>query len=173
VSPNHTPAPDDDPALRDTLKRCSPATYYAACKFRASGDVEQLRTVVLGVVERFVERELREKLHGAMPDVLALRLREDLGLDSLTMMEVVMIAEEVLPITISNEELTRLRTVGAVQAFLIEKVQSTTAATDAAPRADGTLQNWDLAAVGEQVRQIEARNPAPLNPLADHRPNHA
>ena len=77
--------------------------------------------MVLGVVERFVERELRPKLVHAHD---ALRLREDLGLDSLTMMEVVMIAEEVLQITVSNEELTHLRTLGDVQSFILAKTVS-------------------------------------------------
>ncbi len=173
MSPNNTPAPDDDPALRETLKRCSPATYYAACKFRATRDPELLRAVVLGVVERFVERDLRGKLQGASEEVMALRLREDLGLDSLTMMEVVMIAEEVLPITISNEELTRLRTLGSVQQFIVDKVATGRPPAAADTSVSPAIPTWDLAAVGEQVRQIEARGTAPLHPLADHRPNHA
>ena len=173
VSPNHTPAPDDDPVLRETLKRCSPATYYAACKFRASGDVAQLDAVVLGVIERFVERELRAKLHGAPAEAHALRLREDLGLDSLTMMEVVMIAEDVLPITISNEELTRLRTLGTVQAFIAEKVREPRAVAESAAAPAVAAENWNLAAVGEQVRELEARTAPTINPLVEHRPNHA
>ena len=112
--------PEDHPDLREALKRCSPATYYAACKFRKTGEAEHLRAVVHGVIERYVERELRVKL-SAPND--ALRLREDLGLDSLTMMEIVMVAEDVLPISITNEELTRLRTLGDVQAFFVSKVR--------------------------------------------------
>lgn len=173
MSPNHTPAPDDDPVLRETLKRCSPATYYAACKFRASGDVEHLSPVVLGVIERFVERDLRKKLHGATADVLALRLREDLGLDSLTMMEVVMIAEEVLPITVSNEELTRLRTLGSVQSFIAEKVRTPRLVAESADSEGPAIENWNLSAVGEQVRQIEARATPTVHPLIEHRPHHA
>jgi acyl carrier protein len=121
VSPNHDPSPEDDPVLRDALKRCAPATYYAACKFKAFHRADDLRVVVLGVIERFVERELRPKLQHADD---SLRLREDLGLDSLTMMEVVMIAEEVLNITVSNEELTHLRTFGEVHAFILMKTMS-------------------------------------------------
>jgi acyl carrier protein len=121
VSPNPEASPEDDPALREALKRCSPATYYAACKFKTFRRTDDLRVVVLGVVERFVERELRQKLAHADD---TLRLREDLGLDSLTMMEVVMIAEEVLQITVSNEELTHLRTLADVQSFILAKTLS-------------------------------------------------
>ncbi len=54
-----TPTPQDDPALRETLKRCSPATYYAACKFRQTANPDDLRILVTGVIERFVERSNR------------------------------------------------------------------------------------------------------------------
>lgn len=167
-----TPPPEDDPVLRETLKRCSPATYYAACKFRANGDPDALRAVVLGVVERFADRERRPLLQADAATVGALRLREDLGLDSLTMMEVVMIAEDVLRITISNEELTRLRTLGAVQTFIVEKATGTLPAP-ALPLSASDSNPWDVSAVGDQVRQIEARSAAPLAPLIEQRPNHA
>jgi acyl carrier protein len=170
VSSNSETIPADDPPLRETLKRCSPATYYAACKFRANGHVEDLHIVILGVVERFVERDLRAKLQEAPEHVTALRLRQDLALDSLTMMEIVMIAEEVLQITISNEELTKLATLGEVQRFIAAKV--------AEPRVDrpadsGAVEAWNVAAVAEHVREIEKRGAPTLNALPEHRVNHA
>lgn len=117
----------DHEALREALKRCSPATYYAACKFRQHGDVTQLPAIIVGVIERYVERDQRTKLQDA-PE--RLRLREDLGLDSLTMMEVVMLAEEVLAISVSNEELTRLQTIGDVQRFMLAKLTDPARPTD-------------------------------------------
>lgn len=155
--------PEDDPVLREALKRCSPATYYAACKFKKSGHAEDLNAVVLGIVERFIERELRAKLSDGSD---ALRLREDLGLDSLTMMEIVMIAEDVLPISVSNEELTKLRTLGDVQAFVLAKVTQP-AADKTAVKERTENGSWDIAAVGEDVRRIEAnvaRSASPLSP---------
>jgi len=110
----------DNDHLREALKRCSPATYYAACKFRQSRDATQLPIIIVGVIERYVERELREKLHHSPQ---SLHLREDLGLDSLTMMEVIMLAEEVLPISVSNEELVKLRTIGDVERFISAKLR--------------------------------------------------
>lgn len=171
MSPNQNPSPDDDPVLRETLKRCSPATYYAACKFRAHGGTEDLRAVLVGVVERFVERELRAKLQAPRETLRSLRLSQDLGLDSLTMMEIVMLAEEVLEITISNEELTRLSTLGQVQDFVEAKIAS----PSNSPRAtvSARADEWNVAAVGEQVRQIEARSAAPIRPLAEQHPHHA
>lgn len=146
--------PEEDPALREALKRCSLATYYAACKFRKTGCREDLRMVILGVIERFVERDLRPKLATADD---SLCLSADLGIDSLTMMEIVMIAEDVLHISVSNEELTHLRTLGEVQRFIMAKAErsSATGRGASASTDDGA---WDLTAVGEEVRQIEARS---------------
>ena len=125
VHSNLEPILEEDPVLRESLKRCSPATYYAACKFRATGDPGALRTVLGGVIERFVERDLRAKLAGPADTLPALRLREDLGLDSLTTMEIVMLVEEVLRLTIANEELTRLHTLGEVHDFISAKLAAT------------------------------------------------
>ena len=170
MSPHQASLPDDDPVLREALKRCSPATYYAACKFRANGHPDDLRAIVLGVVERFVERDLRAKLHGPAEAVDALRLNQELGLDSLTLMEIVMIAEEVLPITISNEELTRLGTLGQVQHFIAAKV-----AAPQPPRAplSPDADDWNVAAVGEQLRPLEAPTSRRLHPLPSQSPNRA
>jgi acyl carrier protein len=122
VSSTNDPATLDDPELREALKRCSPATYFAACKFRQTGDTTHLPAIIAGVVERYVERDLRVKLREGD----TLRLREDLGLDSLTMMEIVMLAEEVLRISISNEELTHLKTLADVGQFFASKLREIT-----------------------------------------------
>jgi acyl carrier protein len=108
-------------ALHEALKRCSPATLAAACAYRRTGNPEHLATVVTGVVERFVERELRPKVTSGDEN---LRLVEDLGIDSLTMMEIVLLAEDVLSISVSNEELIKLRTLGEVRRFVMTKAQA-------------------------------------------------
>lgn len=111
----HTAVPGDAAHLREALKRCSPATFEAALAFRTTGDYSRLPAIVSGVIERFVERELREKLVAPSDD---LRLVEDLGLDSLTLMEIVILTEDVLPVTINNDELRHLRTLGHVRLFV-------------------------------------------------------
>jgi len=60
---------------------------------RRTGNPEHVPAVVIGIVERFVEPDLRIKLKDADDD---LRLIEDLGIDSLTMMEIVILVEDVL-----------------------------------------------------------------------------
>src|SRR3954469_8967423 len=95
-------APEDETALREALKRCSPSTFEAAVQYRKTGNPEHVPAVVIGVVERFVEPDLRTKLKDADDD---LRLIEDLGIDSLTMMEIVILVEDVLQMSVNNDEL--------------------------------------------------------------------
>jgi len=113
-------APDDESALREALKRCSPSTFEAAVQFRKTGNADHMPAVVIGVIERFVEPDLRAKLKDADDD---LRLIEDLGIDSLTMMEIVILVEDVLQLTINNDELRNLRTVGDVKTFIDCKIR--------------------------------------------------
>jgi 3-hydroxyacyl-[acyl-carrier-protein] dehydratase len=113
-------APDDEAALRESLKRCSPSTFEAAVQFRKTGNADHMPAVVIGVIERFVEPDLRSKLKDGDDD---LRLIEDLGIDSLTMMEIVILVEDVLQLSINNDELRNLRTVGDVKTFIDCKIR--------------------------------------------------
>lgn len=144
-----TPTPQDDPALRETLKRCSPATYYAACKFRQTANPDDLRILVTGVIERFVERSNRAAIASGSD---TLRLRENLGLDSLTMIEIVILAEEVLPLTVANEELAQLHTLGDVQTFIARKVAAARSAPRPAPAPASS--DWDVTIVQEHIQHI-------------------
>jgi 3-hydroxyacyl-[acyl-carrier-protein] dehydratase len=111
--------PADDAHLRDALKRCSPSTREAACEFRRTGSPDHLPTIVHGLIEHYVERGARAKLSRSDD---ALRLIEDLAIDSLTMLEIVFLAEDVLQISIDNEELRPFRTVGDVKKFIASKL---------------------------------------------------
>ena len=112
------PATPETPetALRNSLKRCSPATIDAALQFRATRDPALVPAIVIGIIERYTEPDLRPKLHvEAIDDI---RLIDDLGIDSLTMMEIVILVEEVLQVQIRNEELRDLRTIGDIKVFV-------------------------------------------------------
>ncbi len=111
---------DDEVALRETLKRCTPAAVEAAVNYRKTRDASLVPAVVIGVIERFVEADIRPKLRQGDDD---LRLVEDLGVDSLTMMEIVILVEDVLQMQINNDELRNLRTVGDVKTFIDCKVR--------------------------------------------------
>ena len=109
----------DDAQLRDTLKRCSPSTREAACEFRKTGRVDCVPAIVNGLIEHYVDPDVKAKL--TQPDD-HLRLVEDLAIDSLTMLEIVFLAEDVLQISIDNEEIRPFRTVGDVKAFLADRL---------------------------------------------------
>ena len=126
---------EDDAKLGETLKRCAPETRDAARRFRQTGDFAYLPAVVRGVIARYVESERRPLLETAKSE---LRLIDDLGIDSLTMMEIVMLTEEVLPITISNEELRHLRTLGEIEQFITSKLRG-----ERPPQASGSA-SWYL-----------------------------
>ncbi|HEU5079747.1 MAG TPA: acyl carrier protein [Opitutaceae bacterium] len=115
----------DEANLRDALKRCTPAAIDAALSFRRTGEMRYVPAAVVGIIERYVEREHRWKLRTREDEI---RLVEDLSIDSLTMMEIVLLTEEVLLITIDNDELRDLRTLGDVHRFIEQKIGSGKAA---------------------------------------------
>ena len=104
--------------LKELLKRCPAGTYEAALKFRKTKDAAQIETIVMGIIDRHLEPDQREILANSDD---SLRMYEDLGMDSLTMLEVVMLVEQTLHVSIDNEELRDLRTVGDVKAYLNAK----------------------------------------------------
>lgn len=123
IAPAKPFAPEDEVALREALKRCSPSAFESAVQYRKTGNPEHVPAVVIGIIERFVEPDLRMKLKDADDD---LRLIEDLGIDSLTMMEIVILVEDVLQMSINNDELRNLRTVGDVKTFIDCKIRGLT-----------------------------------------------
>ena len=112
-------SPEADAGLRELLKRCSTATLAAAREFRRTGDTEQLPVIVRGIIERCAPSEMQERLKKSGD---GLRLVQDLGIDSLAMMEMVLLLEEVLEISINIEELRPVRTLGDVTRFIEHKV---------------------------------------------------
>jgi 3-hydroxyacyl-[acyl-carrier-protein] dehydratase len=112
-----TPLPPQDEAdLRERLRRCGPETVEAVLAYRQEGNPSRLPEAVLGMLQRFVEPDMRPRLAG--PGADDLRVMEDLGLDSFSLLELVALVEDVLKISISTEELRGLRTVGDVKTFV-------------------------------------------------------
>ena len=106
--------------LKDLLKRCPLGTYEAALAFRKNKDIDQVEVIVLGIIDRHLEPEQREILADSDD---TLRMYEDVGMDSLTMLEVVMLVEQTLEVSIDNEELRDLRTIGDVKSYLNAKAK--------------------------------------------------
>ena len=104
--------------LRNALKRCRPEVIAAVIEFRETKNPVLLPLIVTGVIERFVEPEQRHLLRTGNS---RLRLSEDLGLDSLTLMEIVLLTEDVFHITINSDEMRNLCTLGEIRGFVIAK----------------------------------------------------
>ena len=127
------PLTDEQAAeIRAALKRCRPETIDAALRFRASGDPTEIPVIVYGIVERHLAPEVSQKLdlHHVEEGT---RLVEDLGIDSLTMLEIVLSIEETMAMRIENEELKDLRTLGDVKTFIGQKLAVGTGA-EASPK---------------------------------------
>jgi len=114
------PDPTVEEDLKELLKRCPVGTYEAALAFRKTKDISQVEIIVMGIIDRHLEPEQREILADSDD---TLRMFEDLGMDSLTMLEVVMLVEQTLEVSIDNEELRDLRTIGDVKAYLNAKAK--------------------------------------------------
>ena len=112
--------PNLEEDLKELLKRCPVGTYEAAYEFRKNKDISQVEKIVMGIIDRHLEPEQREILSDSDD---TLRMYEDLGMDSLTMLEVVMLVEQTLEVSIDNEELRDLRTIGDVKAYLNAKAK--------------------------------------------------
>ena len=105
--------------LKDALKRCPEGTFEAAVKFRETGDASLVEPIVIGIIKRYLEPEMRPKIDEATDNTL---LMEDLGIDSLTMMEVVILVEETLGVSFDNDELREIRSYGDMRDFMTSKV---------------------------------------------------
>lgn len=105
--------------IEKSLKRCSDATVAAALRFEETHNLDELPAIILGVLERDAANPKPEGVAAATDDA---RLIEDIGMDSFGMIEVVMTAEEVLGITVANQEMNDIRTLGQLKAFLRTKL---------------------------------------------------
>lgn len=110
---------EDEAVLRDALKRCSEQTIEKAVEFRKTGNPELVGPVVMGIIERFLEPEKRAALKSA-PD--SAKMIEDLGLDSLTMVEIVLAVEDAVGMSIDNDDIQKLKTLGDIKNYIKEKV---------------------------------------------------
>jgi 3-hydroxyacyl-[acyl-carrier-protein] dehydratase len=106
--------------LRESLKRCPERAIEAAIQFNQTRDPDLVPAIVMGIIERFVEPDVRPVIREGNDQT---RLLEDLGIDSLLMVEIVILVEETLGIHIENEELRNLRSLGDIKAYLDAKIK--------------------------------------------------
>ena len=132
--------------LKQALRRCRPEVFDAVVKFRNEGDNAQVPTIINGIIERYLPAESKLSIAETTD---ATRLAEDLGIDSLTMLEIVLTIEESLGFRIEDSELRGVRTMGDVKDFLGKKLSG---GTDEAA-ASGASRSYTREAIAAIVPQ--------------------
>lgn len=100
---------------KEVLKRCPSGTFEALLEFRSEGDLKALEVFIVGVLKRHVEPEYESLLDGERAQ---LSFVDDLGVDSMTMMEVVMMVEECLDIRLENQHLMQIQTFSDLDQYI-------------------------------------------------------
>jgi 3-hydroxyacyl-[acyl-carrier-protein] dehydratase len=108
---------------KQSLDGFPPHVVDAYLKF-AEGNAEALDTVVLGVLHFYLAKKPATDLRD-MPGTT--RLIDDLGCDSLTMMDMVFMVESLFDIKIDDAELTKIVTLDDLRRRLRDHVSGSTA----------------------------------------------
>ncbi|HEY3757257.1 MAG TPA: acyl carrier protein [Opitutaceae bacterium] len=116
-----TPASETPPDTESAsaLLRHFPADVVAAFdRFRETGEPAAAEIVVFAVIrDHMVDRAAAANAQFARPQVLI----DDLGFDSMAISEMVFFFEDLFLVTIANEEILRVRTVGDLCDFVRAK----------------------------------------------------
>lgn len=112
---------EQEAKLRESFKRCSPATIEAILQFREQRDPSVVMVIVHGIIERYLKLEPGREL-ARYPG--STRLGEDLGIDSLTMLEIVMSIEEALEFRIEDADARSIRMMGDVRKYVEDRVHN-------------------------------------------------
>ena len=101
--------------LKDLLKRCPEGTFDSLMLYHEKRDLAALETFIVGVLKRHIEPEYEQLLEG---ERAGLSFIDDLGIDSMGMMEIVMMVEECLDIQLENRELMQIHTFSDLDSYI-------------------------------------------------------
>ncbi len=107
--------------IQESLVGFPPRVTEAYLAFAEHGDMASLDVVVLGVLQFYLAKKPKESLD-SLPGTT--RLVEDLGCDSLTMMDTIFMAETLLEIKINDAELARMATLDELRGYIQREVKS-------------------------------------------------
>ncbi len=102
----------------DKLRRLPPSATEDFLSFKGKGDEEALTRLIIAVLTDHSPDKAKAVTQWG-PE---LRLIEDIGFDSLAIAETVFFFEDLFQISISNEEIMQVRTLGELRAFVKTKV---------------------------------------------------
>jgi len=113
--------PSSPPSPTDPVDRIRhfPADVIASfVHYRTTGDAAALDPVIVAILNDFIPTKPEQPLGDLAGST---RLMEDLGFDSLAITEVIFFTEELLGITIANEEILQVRTLDDLRGFVRAK----------------------------------------------------
>jgi acyl carrier protein len=116
----------------DGIRHLPAPAQAAFARFQAEGDPAMLDPVMLGVLEHFAPGPPNPPLSD-LPG--GTRLIEDLGYDSLTMVEVVFFTEELFGISVTNAEVLQVHTLDDLRGFIRRKLAGRVPGTPRTPIA--------------------------------------
>ena len=111
------PTQEEADQIRRTFRRCREGTSDAIVELQRTGDTELIPTVVRGIVWRYVHKERQPIVDQATLETPL----QTLGIDSLTMMEIVLDVQDALDLVIEDADLRHMRTIGDVIGFLQQR----------------------------------------------------
>ena len=130
AAPALIPPKPASPPQSHPLAKFPAEVRSAHAHFLATGDAGSLDAVVLAVVLDHQPSVARKPEAGPPAD--SARLIEDLGFDSLALAEIVFFLEDLYKLTITNEELKNVTSMGEIRAFVRAKVAEAAGAVKAA-----------------------------------------
>ena len=114
---NAAPTQEQIDQIRRSFRRCREGTSDAIIELQRTGNTQLIPTIVRGIVWRYVHEARRPVVDQATPETpLA-----SLGIDSLTMMEIVLDVQDALDLVIEDADLRHMRTIGDVIGFLQQR----------------------------------------------------
>ncbi|NBB80131.1 MAG: hypothetical protein GVY36_11915 [Verrucomicrobia bacterium] len=119
-----------DNRLEEELRRAPEGTKEALEAFKSSGDLSQLERFAYGIIARNIDESYHEALENADDST---RMIDDLGIDSLSMLDIVMTLEDALDIDLIDEDVVGLETLGDMKAELVRKIEDSKAHPDHSP----------------------------------------
>ena len=108
--------------LEEELRRAPEGTREALQAFRETGDLKQLEIFAKGIIARNIDDDYIDVLEQADDST---RMIDDLGIDSLTMVEIAITFEDALDIELVDDDLRTLETLGDMRKHLQKQIAST------------------------------------------------
>jgi acyl carrier protein len=119
--PSSTFFEKDADSLRHDLRGFPDWGLEATLRFQQSRAVEDFNEAVLGVLEFYLPVPMNRDLRGLLPST---RLREEMGVDSLSMTEAAFKLEEVFDLSIDSRELVVVETLGDMREYFNRKLNT-------------------------------------------------